>query len=51
MVCVELGHKIHQAARLWTISTLWVLSLVWRSHTPVGNEPGIDKPFLEFEGT
>ena len=25
--------KVHQAARLWTISTLWVLSLVWRSHT------------------
>ena len=45
---------VHLAACLWTISALWVLSLVWGPTllkcTPAGEELGIDKPFLGLKG-
>ena len=45
---------VHPAARLWTISALCVLTLVWGPTllkcTPAGEELGIDKPFLGLKG-
>ena len=44
----------HPAARLWPISALWVLTLVWGPTllkcTPGREELGIDKPFLGLKG-